>query len=123
MLKLKTLVAHEKWFDIPGNADARLLIREITPDERDSLCLGIPLQKYGDVREAIEIDEAFNTILMCRSIAGWEGVLDEKDNPAALTKENKRALLSAEGMNLFVLRCERETHAEGEAQRVEAGKN
>lgn len=123
MLKLKTLVAHEKWFDVPDNKGVRLLIREVPDDERTSLCFGIPAHKYGDVREAMEIDEAYNTILMCRAIAGWEGVLDEDGSPAALIKENKRSLLAVDGMGLFVFSCEREAHAEGEAKRAEAGKN
>lgn len=109
---------YQKWFPIPGDETARVLVQE--DDEltsffqADSLIAKLAVGK--DIRN--DLERGFFD-----AIAGWEDVVDENGEPLPCDSMGKRRFLSCPGMLPFLRQCRDAVAKESADSREAAQKN
>lgn len=130
-MRLQALIQHEKWFDVPGFPEAKILVREVADYAARDYAEGLIVAGYSS---AVRAGRDLVRQLRLDAVIDWQGITDSDGHPLPVTEENKMLLLAQEwkkakggeekrSMLDFIVECMAEVKSEGEKLRQEAEKN
>lgn len=115
-MKLKSIKQHEKWFPVPEEESAEVLIRE-------KFDAGLGLEALTTkALFGLEIDHEIEQAYLS-AIVEWKGVEAEDGTAAVCDIVNKKLFLRQPGMLKFVRESMRIVTEEGDEKRRDAEKN